>query len=227
MRKITYALVALCLACTQTEQKQEQPAEPASPASVSSAPHAQPQPDGFLEPTWFTVPRLDTFRIVYRTGEDGGFDLGTSKLLKLTPAQEQRYLRRRPRRAAEQQAPYYFYSLQENTPARQEITVLHDDGEYLFQLLRLVYDTNHRLISQQEVAHLAADGGELLESFGLFETPARFRLTAVRAAAGAEDSLAVTTEIDSTVTHYSVTNDKFRQTSQRKYHRVTTGPLQE
>ncbi|MCR5888916.1 hypothetical protein LRS06_14300 [Hymenobacter sp. J193] len=186
------------------------------------------QPDGFLDPAWFTVPRLDTFRVVYRTSDTSGFDLGTEKLVKLTAAQEQRYLQIRPRRPAErQQAPYYFYSLQENTPARQEITVLHDDGEYLFQLLRLVYDARHQLIGQQEVAHFAADGSEMSEAYGRFETPARFRITAVQTSVGAEDSLSVTANIDSTVTLYTVAHDKFQPASQRKYQRTKIEPLQD
>lgn len=227
MKNLSYALAAVCLACTQTEQPEEKAAA-ASPNSGAAAPAVvRVQPDDFLDPAWFTVPRLETFRVVYRTGEEGEFNLGTEKLRKLTPAQEGRYLQLRPRPATEQlQAPYYFYSLQENTPARQEITVLHDDGEYLFQLLRLVYNANHQLVGQQVVAHFAADGGGISEAYGQFATPALFQITTLQAAVAAEDSVSVTTEIDSTVTFFTVAHEKFRQASQRTYQRTKTELLQ-
>lgn len=217
-------LVVACAACNSTPP-QETAAAPAPPDLGAVAPVVAVKPDGFLDSAWFKVGRLDTFRVAYRTGKEGGFDLGTEKLVKLTRAQEQRYLQLKPRRRAERQiAPYYFYSLQQNTPVRQEITVLHDDGEYFCELLRLVYDARHHLISKQAVAGFGADGGQLLESYGRFETPAQFRLVTVQKS-GSADSVSDILDIDSTVALYGVTQAKFRKLEEKKYTASKRTPL--
>lgn len=225
MKIPSWLLLGLCVACGPA-QPPETPAAPAPTDSVAVAPPAPVPIDDFLNPAWFKMTRQDTFRVVTRTGPEGGFDLGTAKLVKLTAGQEKRYLQGQVRpRAQREIAPYYFYSLRQNTPQRQEITILRNDGEYLFELLRLVYDARHRLISRQTVAHFGADGGELTQAYGVFETPTRFRLTALHEAVTGEDSVATQSDIDSVVTLYSVEADTFRQQRQQRYQRSKTTPI--
>ncbi|UOQ52872.1 hypothetical protein [Hymenobacter cellulosivorans] len=226
MKTPSWLLLGVCAACGPA-QPPENPASPAGTDSVAAVAPPAPAPvDDFLNPAWFKMARQDTFRVTTRTGPEGGFDLGTGKLIKLTASQEKRYLQGKTRpRAQREIAPYYFYSLQQNTPQRQEITILHDDGEFLFELLRLVYDARHQLISRETVAHFGADGGELTRAYGVFETPTQFRLTALHEGVTGEDSVATQSEIDSVVTLYAVEADKFRQVGRSRYQRHKTKPL--
>ncbi|RSK35518.1 hypothetical protein [Hymenobacter metallilatus] len=143
--------------------------------------------------------------------------------MQLTPTQEKQFFQQTARPYS-RYTPSYFYSLQENTPNRQEITVLTYDGEYMSTLWRLVYDARHRLISRQRVAGYGADGEQQTSITGLFETPARFRQT-VLDKWSTEDSTLTRYEVDSTVTHYAVAQEKFRQLRQRTYKRQYTRPL--
>jgi hypothetical protein len=213
MGKAGWLLLGLCGACSQANQEQET-------ARVSTAPAAAVAPvpapaDHFLDSTWFKMARLDTFRIAYRPDPELGLDWGEKKLVKLTAAQERRFLPDKPKHQKEK--PFYFYSLQQNTPERQEITVISDDGEYLLNLLRLVYDARHQLVSHETVASFGADGGQMLEAYGRFESPTQFRLTTVQTEVSGEDSVATTEEIDSTVTILAVRNDKFQQLRQQHF----------
>ncbi|GAA3999710.1 hypothetical protein GCM10022408_08370 [Hymenobacter fastidiosus] len=217
LKKAGWLLLGLGMACGQTDPKQEVATTPA-PAPIATPAPPPPAPDGFLDSTWFKVARLDTFRI----GSESDYEK-RSRLVKLTVAQLRRYLPPKTRLRLEEAC--YFYSLQQNTPQRQEITVLHDDGEYMLQLLRVVYDARHKLVSREMVAAYAADGGAQTEAYGRFESPAQFRLTTVQEATTGEDSLSATSNIDSTVTVYAVAHDKFRQLRQKRYQRQKVVPV--
>lgn len=130
----------------------------------------------------------------------------------------------RPKQSRKEQ-PYYFFSIQRNEPARQEITVLYDDGEYFLQLLRLVYNAQHHLVNQEIVAAYGADGGQVTESVGLFVNSTRFHLTTTDEMMMGEDSISTESDVDSTVTTYAVEDDKFRKLTQQSYKWHKVRPL--
>jgi hypothetical protein len=180
MQKQCYLVLVVCIACsTQEENTVVTASHPQqNKAQEVDNSHGQSRltdtltseaPDRFLTPEKFKVAKLDTFRI-------GQVD----KLVQLTPAEERQYLQQPIVHSIYK--PYHFYSLQENTAARKEITVLFDDGEYKLDLLRLVYNKQNKLVSKQVVAFAASDGDVSDDAYGWFETPALFHLVEVRKA---------------------------------------------
>ena len=184
------------------------PSSPARPVAP-----VVPIADNFLDSAWFKEARLDTFSV-----RDG-----SARLVELTPAQEKRYLQQAAKPYS-QYTPSYFYSLQQNTPARQEITVLTYDGEYMSDLWRLVYDARHRLISRQKVAGSGVDGEQGTTVTGWFATPERFR-SVFRDEWSSEDTTFVRHDIDSIVTDYAVAKEQFRQLRKHRYQRHYRRPL--
>jgi hypothetical protein len=209
MRAAFLVILLGCAACSQPV-----PEQPTATAPDLAPAKAATPTDDFLDPAWFKVARLDTFSVRHEAEE----------LVKLTPAQEKRYLQQA--KAYSRYTPSYFYSLQQNTPARQEITVLTYDGEYMSNLWRLVYDARHKLISRQQVAGSGMDGGQQTTITGLFETPGRFRLT-YRDELSTDDTLATQYEVDSTVTYFAVAREEFRQRRKSTYRRHYARPLPE
>ncbi len=181
----------------------------ASPTATPVAPVA----DGFLDSAWFKMARLDTFSVAEQYPQ----------LVELTPVQEQRYLQQMAKPYSKY-TPGYFYSLQQNTPTRQEMTVLIYDGEYMLNLWRLVYDARHQLISRQKVAAWGADGMQRTTQISWFETPERFR-SILRDELGTEDTTFIGYDVDSTAINYAVEQEQFRQVGKQKYQRHYRRPV--
>ena len=209
----TGSLLLLTAACSAPETPVAGPPV-APPAAVSpAAAPGIPVADDFLDSAWFRMARLDTFAVADQY----------PALVEMTPAQEKRYLQRTAK-PYNKYMPGYFYSLQQNTSARQEITVLIYDGEYMSDLWRLVYDARHQLVSRQKVAAWGADGMQRTTQIGWFETPERFR-SILRNELGTEDTTFVQYDVDSTVIKYAVELEQFRQVSKQKYQRHYRRPV--
>ncbi|RFP65298.1 hypothetical protein D0N36_09560 [Hymenobacter lapidiphilus] len=163
--------------------------------------------DDFLDSTWFKMARLDTFSVASKH----------SRLRELTPAEEQCYFQKtaKPHR---EDTPAYFYSLQQNTPNRQEITVLMYDGEYMSNLWRLVYDARHQLISRQKVAAFGADGMQVSTEISWFETPNRLRKV-FRDEQGTDIGALTHYKVDSVVTDYALKKEQFQELRKQAYQR--------
>ncbi|MCC2546986.1 hypothetical protein LJY25_11060 [Hymenobacter sp. BT175] len=202
-------LLGACSGPATDVSEQVAAVQPPPPAVAAPSPPA----DAFLDPAKFRVARRDSFTV----GPEGAYDYRDKHLVKLTAADEQKYLQRRIKHSQHQ--PYYFYTIHENAPSRQVITVLRDDGEYKLDLLRLVYDAEHKLISNQVVAYYAGDGGVGEDAYGRFETPTTFRFTEVMRENTRDDQDTMEYEIDSVVTRYSVRNERFRVSKKQKFHR--------
>jgi hypothetical protein len=207
----------LCIGCSVPEEKPvvviSRPPEAATaanhqPNGITADLLAGKVADNFLHPSQFNMPRLDTFRI----GQ-------TDKLVQLTSGEERQYLQQPTEHSIYK--PFYFYSIQENTPARKAITLLSYDGEYKHDLLRLVYNAQNQLVSKQLVAFAASDGEVRDEAYGWFESPTRFRFVEVQKQPIRETQDTIEYAVDSAVTSYQVGNEQFRRLQQHKFQRHT------
>ncbi|WP_303310515.1 hypothetical protein [Hymenobacter sp. BT730] len=171
-----------------------------------------PVSDDFLRPAKFKVAKLDSFRIVDKD----------DKLVTLTAAEERQYLQHKVEHSV--YAPYYFYSVQQNTPARKVITVLTYDGEYKTDLLRLAYDSHNKLISRQVVAFVATDGEVRHEAYGWFESPTVFQFVEVHEEPVSETPTNANYLLDSLVTRYTVKNEQFEIVDKSTYQRQRQVP---